>query len=36
VQALRERLHDHADGQAGERFGELLLEELGLALEIDA
>lgn len=35
-QALRERLHDHADGQAGARFNELLLEELALALETDA
>jgi CDP-glycerol glycerophosphotransferase len=34
-QALRDKLHDHADGKAGERFNELLLDELGLALETD-
>ncbi|HEV8692036.1 MAG TPA: CDP-glycerol glycerophosphotransferase family protein [Ideonella sp.] len=30
---LCERLHDHRDGQAGERLGALLIEELGLALD---
>jgi CDP-glycerol glycerophosphotransferase len=30
---LSERLHDHRDGRAGERFAELLLEEMTLALE---
>jgi len=34
-QALRERLHDHNDGQSGERFSALLLEELGLALDAE-
>jgi CDP-glycerol glycerophosphotransferase len=30
--AMRQRLFDHTDGRSGERFGQLLLEELGTAL----
>lgn len=29
---LRERLHDHTDGRAGERLAALLVEEVGLAV----
>ncbi len=32
--AMRQRLHDHTDGQAGERLGQLLLDELALALAL--
>jgi CDP-glycerol glycerophosphotransferase (TagB/SpsB family) len=30
--AMRQRLFDHTDGRSGDRFGQLLLEELGTAL----
>lgn len=34
--AMRQRLFDHTDGRAGERFAQLLLDELALALPLTA